>query len=67
VWVRSVSFESDRVVVDVALRRRRLCCPKCSYSTRHRENLNAISRSVGQGCLKPVDYPINTAKILSTA
>ena len=38
VWVRSVSFEPDRVVVVVALRRRRLRCPKCCYSTRHREN-----------------------------
>jgi transposase len=38
VWVRSVSFEPRRVVVTVALRRRRLDCPKCSYSTRHREN-----------------------------
>ncbi len=38
VWVRSVRFEPDRVVVTVALCRRRLHCPKCSYSTRHREN-----------------------------
>jgi transposase len=38
VWVRSVSFEPDRVLVVVALRRRRLRCPKCSYSTRHRES-----------------------------
>ena len=38
VWVRSVSFQHDRVRVSVALRRRRLHCPKCSYSTRHREN-----------------------------
>jgi transposase len=38
VWVRSVSFEPDRVRVSVALRRRCLHCPKCSYSTRHREN-----------------------------
>jgi len=38
VWVRSVCFESDRVLVTVALRRRRLRCPKCSYSTRHRES-----------------------------
>jgi transposase len=38
VWVRSVGFEPDRVLVTVALRRRRLHCPKCSYSTRHREN-----------------------------
>ncbi len=38
VWVRSVSFEPDRVVVMVALRRTRLQCPKCSHSTRHRES-----------------------------
>ncbi len=38
VWVRSVSLEPDRVSVTVALRRRRLHCPKCPYSTRHREN-----------------------------
>ena len=38
VWIRSVSFEPDRVAVTVALRRRRLRCPKCSYSTRHRES-----------------------------
>jgi transposase len=38
VWVRSVSFEPGQVVVTVALRRRRLHCPKCSYSTRHRES-----------------------------
>ena len=38
VWVRSVKFEPGRVVVGVALRARCLHCPKCSYSTRHREN-----------------------------
>jgi transposase len=38
VWVRAVRFEPDRVVVTVALRARCLRCPKCSYSTRHREN-----------------------------
>ncbi|MGZ6617893.1 MAG: helix-turn-helix domain-containing protein [Solirubrobacteraceae bacterium] len=38
VWVRSVCFEPGRVVVTVALRARRLRCPKCAYSTRHREN-----------------------------
>ena len=38
VWVRKVVFDPDRVVVTVVLRRRRLRCPKCSYSTRHREN-----------------------------
>jgi transposase len=38
VWVRSVEFEADRVVVTVALRRRRLLCPECGYSTPYREN-----------------------------
>lgn len=38
VWVRKVVFEPDRVVVTVVLRRRRLRCPKCLYSTRHRES-----------------------------
>jgi hypothetical protein len=38
VWVRKVRFEPDRVIVWVALRRKRLCCPKCSYSTMAREN-----------------------------
>jgi transposase len=38
VWVRAVSFDPDRVLVTVALRRRRLHCPKCSYVTRHRES-----------------------------
>jgi transposase len=38
VWVRSVSFEPDRVIVTVALRARLLRCPKCSYSTPYRES-----------------------------
>ncbi len=38
VWVRSVCFEPRLVVVTVAFRRRRLVCPKCSYSTPNREN-----------------------------
>jgi transposase len=33
VWVRKVGFEPDRVVVTVALRRRRLVCPDCDYAT----------------------------------
>ena len=39
VWVKKVRFEPGRVVVWVALRRKRLCCPKCSYSTMARENV----------------------------
>ena len=38
VWVRNVRFEPDRVVVGVALRRRRLVCPLCEYSTRARKD-----------------------------
>ncbi len=39
VRVSDVRFEADRVVVvTVALRGRRLHCPKCSYCTRYREN-----------------------------
>ena len=38
VWVRSVVFEPGQVIVTVALCRRRLVCPKCSYSTPNREN-----------------------------
>ncbi len=39
VWVRAVRFERDRVVVVVALRRRRLQCPGCSFSTRYRHDV----------------------------
>jgi transposase len=37
VRVTSVVFEGDRVLVGVALRRRRLVCPCCAFSTRGRE------------------------------
>jgi transposase len=38
IWVRKVAFRPDRVVVTVVLRRKKLVCPKCSYSTMAREN-----------------------------
>ena len=41
VWVRGVAFEPDGVVVRVALRRRRLVCAHCAFSTRVRENTQA--------------------------
>jgi transposase len=41
VWVRGVAFEPDRVVVRVALRRRRLVCAHCTFSTRQRVNVQA--------------------------
>jgi transposase len=42
IWVRRVQFNADRVVVWVALRRRRLRCPLCSYSTAHRHNRQQV-------------------------
>ena len=41
VRVTSVLFEADRVLVGVALRRRRLVCPCCALSTRAREGTQA--------------------------
>lgn len=38
VWIRSIRFEPGKVVVDVALRRKRLLCPLCGYSTRARKD-----------------------------
>ena len=42
VHVREVVFEADRVVVLVALRRRRLICPCCSFSTPHRHDVRPV-------------------------
>jgi transposase len=42
VWVREVRFKRDRVVVAVALRRRRLHCPLCEYSTRARKDTRPV-------------------------
>jgi transposase len=40
--VRDVRFELDRVIVQVALRRRRLICPCCSFSTSHRHDIRPV-------------------------
>ncbi len=40
--VTRVEFEADVVVVTVALRRRRLRCPVCGYSTRHRYDTRPV-------------------------
>lgn len=42
VHVRDVVFEGDRVVVLVALRRRRLICPCCAFSTPHRHDIRPV-------------------------
>jgi transposase len=36
IWVRRVRFETGRIVVDVALRRRHLVCPECGHRRRGR-------------------------------
>jgi transposase len=42
VHVRDVVFEPERVVVEVGLRRRRLVCPRCSFSTPHRHDVRPV-------------------------
>lgn len=42
VWVRDVRFQPDRVVVEVVLTRRRLCCPECGYSTAARKDKRPV-------------------------
>jgi len=42
VWVRQVQFEPGRVVVEVALERRRLLCPLCEYSTASRKDKRPV-------------------------
>ncbi len=52
VVVKKVRFEPDRVVVEVALRRRRLVCPECGYSTRARKDTrpeNSVWRHLDLG------------------
>jgi transposase len=52
VWVRKVRFEPDRVIVEVALKRRRLLCPRCGYSTRARKDTrpeNSVWRHLDLG------------------
>jgi hypothetical protein len=42
IWVRRVRFNADRVVVRVALRRRRLRCRLRGFSTPHRHNRQQV-------------------------
>lgn len=42
VWVKTVRFQPDRVVVEVALRRRRLQCPRCEFSTAARKDTRPV-------------------------
>lgn len=42
VIVRDVRFDSDCVIVQVALRRRRLRCPACAFSTPHRHDVRPV-------------------------
>jgi transposase len=42
VWVKKVRFQPDRVVIEVALRRRRLQCPRCEFSTAARKDTRPV-------------------------
>jgi transposase len=42
IWVRHVRFEKDRVVVTVALRRRKLRCPECDFETAARYDTRPV-------------------------
>ena len=43
--VTDITFTTDRVIVDVRLRRRRLACPHCDDTTSARHNLQAATSS----------------------
>jgi transposase len=45
VVVRDVSFTASSVVVTLRLRRRRLVCPHCSFSTAHRHDTRPVASS----------------------
>jgi transposase len=52
VLVKNVRFEPDSVIVEVALRRRRLICPECGYVTRARKDIrpeNSVWRHLDLG------------------
>jgi len=52
VLVKKVRFEPDSVIVEVALRRRRLICPECGYATRARKDIrpeNSVWRHLDLG------------------
>jgi transposase len=42
VWVRKVGFQPGSVVVEVALRRSRLLCPRCEFSTKARKDTRPV-------------------------
>lgn len=42
IWIRGIEFDRSAVVVRVALRRRRLACPKCEYTTAARYDRRSV-------------------------
>src|SRR3954470_19492685 len=52
VWVKKVRFQPDRIIVEVALRRRRLQCPRCAFSSAARKdtrNVDSVWRHLDLG------------------
>ncbi|MGH2898859.1 MAG: transposase [Solirubrobacteraceae bacterium] len=52
VWVKKVRFQPDRVIVEVALRRCLLQCPRCEYTTAARKdtrNVDSVWRHLDLG------------------
>jgi transposase len=43
IFVRDVAFQADRLVVTVALRRRLLACPQCSFATAARYDTRPVA------------------------
>ena len=41
-WVRDVAFSDVAVTVTLTLRRRRLSCPECAYTTRARYDIRTV-------------------------
>lgn len=42
VWVRGVSIAAGTVVIDIGLRRKRLACPVCEFSTSNRHDTRSV-------------------------
>ncbi len=68
--MRKVRFEPDRVIVEAALRREKLQCPKCSYSTWARKDTrpeDSVWRHLDLGAWRLEVPPPASAVVVSGA